>query len=68
MCKLFREDRGYSPVEIAERLPCGKKTVYRMINNVEDPLPAYRLNGMLRVLGKDLNVYMENHRVEPENE
>jgi len=63
-------DRYYRPDEIAEALKVDRTTVYRMIRDVLDPLPAYRVNkdGPLRVHGKDLNQYLANHKVQPENE
>ncbi len=66
----FDDKKFYSPTRIAEILAINKCTVYRMVNNIEDPLPAVRLkrNGQLRVNGKDLNEYMSSHEVDPVNE
>jgi excisionase family DNA binding protein len=63
-------DRYYRPDEIAEALKVDRTTVYRMIKDVLDPLPAYRVNdrGPLRVHGNDINRYLEKHKVQPENE
>jgi len=63
-------DRYYRPDELAGILNVDRTTVYRMIRDVLDPLPAYRLTerGPLRVHGKDINAYLENHKVRPEYE
>lgn len=63
-------DRYYRPDEIAEALKVDRTTVYRMIKDVLDPLPAYRVNdrGPLRVHGNDINKYLVKHKVQPENE
>jgi excisionase family DNA binding protein len=60
---MFRDDRCYRPDEVAEKLNIDKSTVYRMINDVEDPLPAYRLGTHLRIHGKELNAYLERRKV-----
>jgi excisionase family DNA binding protein len=63
-------DRYYRPDEIAEALNIDRSTVYRMIRDPLDPLPAYRLTdkGPLRVHGRDINQYLDEHKVQPENE
>ena len=63
-------DRYYRPDEIADILNVDRSTVYRMIRDIADPLPAYRINekGPLRVHGKDINMYLETHKVRPEYE
>lgn len=69
MPDLFSPDRCYRPYEVARTLNISKKTVYRMIADVKDPLPAFRPDGkQLRISGKVLNSYVESHRVVPENE
>ena len=67
--KSFK-DRYYRPDEIAAVLNVARSTVYRMIRDIADPLPAYRINdkGPLRVHGKDINKYLESHKVRPEYE
>jgi len=67
---IFDEERCYSPVHVAEVLAIDTCTVYRMIRNIENPLPAFRLksNGQLRVHGKDLNEYLRKNKVDPLNE
>jgi excisionase family DNA binding protein len=64
------KDRYYRPDEIATLLRVDRSTVYRMIRNIGDPLPAVRINdkGPLRVHGKDVNKYLESHKVQPEYE
>jgi excisionase family DNA binding protein len=67
---MVRADKYYRPDEIAELLNVDKGTVYRLIRDIEDPLPALRLSkkGALRVAGRDLQEWMENHKVHPEDE
>lgn len=67
---LFKSDRCYRPDEIATILGLDKSTVYRMMKDIDDPLPSYRAAGkrQLRAKGKDLNAYMERHRVRPTEE
>ena len=67
---IFDEKRCYSPVHVAEVLATDICTVYRMIRNIENPLPAFKLksNGQLRVHGKDLNEYLSKNKVDPLNE
>lgn len=67
--KLFEEDRTYRPDEVAERIGAHISTVYRMINDIEDPLKAFRLRGRsLRINGADANAYFERRKVNPLDE
>lgn len=65
---MFKADRCYRPDEIASKLNIDRSTVYRLINEVGDPIPAYKLSGTgaLRALGSDLNEWLERRRVRPE--
>lgn len=64
---MFSNERSYRVDEIALALAVSKRTVYRMVNDVEDPLPAVRLRGQgLRVEGRELLRYLERHKVRPE--
>jgi len=67
---LFQEDRGYRPDEIAEKLNVDRSTIYRLIRKVLNPLPAYRTKeqGQLRCFGRDINQYLQRHKVQPHNE
>lgn len=66
---LFDKGRCYRPDEVAKKLGVSKRTVYRMINNVEDPLPAVRPCGpALRISGADIMAYLAKRRVRPEEE
>lgn len=67
---LFEDCRAYRPDEIAVKLNTDVRTIYRRIRSLDDPLPAFRIsgNGQLRVLGSDLNQYLESHRVDPLSE
>lgn len=68
--RLFSDERCYRPDEIAEILQVDVSTVYRMIKDLDKPLYAFRLAGnrQLRVWGGDLNAYVEQSRVKPEEE
>lgn len=70
MVQVFNESRCYTPVNVAEILNVDISTVYRLIRDIDDPLPAFRLktNGQLRVHGKEINKYLEDHKVDPLNE
>lgn len=69
MEKMFESGRSYRPDEIAEKLNVDVCTVYRMIRNVNDPLPAFRPHGRaLRVEGRQINIYLERRKVRPEDE
>lgn len=66
---LFDKGRCYRPDEVASKLGISKRSIYRMINDVADPLPAVRPCGnALRISGADVNAYLERHRVRPEEE
>ena len=70
MVQVFKENRCYTPQRISEILEVDISTVYRLIRDIDDPLPAFRLkrNGQLRVHGKEINKYLEKHKVDPLNE
>jgi len=67
MVQVFNEDRCYTPLRVSQILSVDISTIYRIIRDINDPLPAFRLknNGQLRVHGKELNKYFEDHRVDP---
>jgi excisionase family DNA binding protein len=67
---IFNNDRNYRPDEVASTLRVSRNTVYRWIRDILDPLPAFRTkeNGQLRCSGKDLNLYLQKHKVRPEYE
>lgn len=67
---IFQDERCYRPDEIAAKLNAALSTVYRLIKDIDDPIPAFRLknNGQMRVYGRDMNAYLENHKVDPLNE
>jgi len=63
---LFSPSRCYRPDEIAHTLGLSTRTVYRLINDIEDPLPAYRPTGtVLRVHGHDLIAWLDRRKVNP---
>lgn len=69
MPELFRSDRSYRPDEIAQKLSVDVCTVYRMIRDIDDPLPAFRPHGRaLRVEGAELIRYLQRRKVKPEYE
>jgi hypothetical protein len=68
MAKLFRDDRSYRPDEVAEKLRVDVRQVYRMVHDVDDPLPAFRTkkrSGSLRFNGVELNEHIDKNRVNP---
>ena len=67
---IFTEDRCYRPDEIADKLHVDKSTIYRLIKDMLDPLPAFRIKeqGQLRCYGRDINAYLDSHKVRPEYE
>jgi excisionase family DNA binding protein len=66
----FDADRAYRPDEIAAALRVSRKTVYRWIRDIGNPLRAFRTteNGQLRCYGNDLNKYISANQVRPEYE
>lgn len=66
---MVRTDRYYRPDEVAELLSVDKTTVYRMIRDIDDPLPAIKLVGdrCLRIPGQGLSEWLERRRVNPED-
>lgn len=66
---MVKTDRYYRPDEVAELLNVDKGTVYRMIRDTEDPLPAIKLTGdrHLRISGQELSEWLERRRVNPED-
>lgn len=70
LMSIFKDERNYRTDEIAEILRVDRSSVYRWIRDILDPLPAFRTkeNGQLRCSGKDLNEYLNKHKVRPEYE
>lgn len=70
MAEKINTERYYRPDEIAEMLNVDRSTVYRLVKDVNDPLPAVRIggNGPYRVHGADLQEWLGKHRVKPEEE
>jgi excisionase family DNA binding protein len=68
--KVFDVNRNYRPDEVATALRVSRKTVYRWIRDIANPLRAFRTteNGQLRCSGKDLNQYVLKNQVKPEYE
>ncbi|HQP17736.1 MAG TPA: helix-turn-helix domain-containing protein [Candidatus Cloacimonadota bacterium] len=70
LMNIFKDERNYRTDEIAEILRVDRSSVYRWIRDIGDPLSAFRTkeNGQLRCSGKDLNLYLQKHKVRPEYE
>ncbi len=70
MVQVFNESKCYTPLRVSEILAVDISTIYRLIRDIDHPLPAFRLksNGQLRVHGKEINKYLEDHKVDPLNE
>jgi excisionase family DNA binding protein len=61
---MINTGRYYRPDEVAEILNVDKSSIYRMIKDIEDPLPAIKLNGgCLRIPGQELSEWLERRRV-----
>jgi excisionase family DNA binding protein len=47
------------PDEVAKLLKISKKQVYKLINNIDNPLPSKKIGGLLRVPQGELNKYLK---------
>lgn len=63
--QIFDDERNYYPFQVADILEVHKSTIYRMIRDIDDPLPAFRLrrNGRLKINGRELNKFIEKHKI-----
>ena len=59
MKELLRVD------EVAVKLNTSKNTIYRLINDIENPLPASKIRGQIRVRVEDLEQYIEKTKMTP---
>lgn len=61
--------KSYRPDQVAKMLEVSVRQVYRLVNDPLDPLPAIKLStsarARIRIAGRDLKEWMENHKVEP---
>lgn len=64
---MVRTDRYYRPDEVAELLSVDRSTVYRLISDTDDPLPAVKICQKLRIPGQELSEWLERKRVNPED-
>jgi len=60
---LFKDERLYRPDEVAKRLNISIKSIYRMIKDVDDPLPAIKIKNIIRLPGNRLNEYIKRHTI-----
>ena len=51
----------YRPDEIAKIMNVSKATVYRLINQIDDPLPAKKFKGFLRIKASEFDEWIERH-------
>jgi len=51
-----------SAKEVAKRLNVSKKTTYRLIKDIENPLPSVNVKGSIRVKTTDLEKYMKKNK------
>lgn len=49
------------PDEIASILDVSVRSVYNLINNVEDPLPSIKFGGTIRVSKDKFNTWVDSH-------
>lgn len=54
---IFKDDKLYSPVEIADVLAVRKETVYDWIKSKK--LKAYRIGKRWKIQGKDINNFIK---------
>lgn len=60
------KDKEYlRPDEIAQILSISKRKVYLLINDVENPLPASKIDGQYRVKTSDFHEFMEKNKHKP---
>ncbi len=61
-------EKNYRPDEVADILRVDTKTVYRYLNDIEDPLPCVKLGsktrGCLRISGVKLKDWLSKREVE----
>ena len=53
------------PDEVAEKLNVSKRTVQRLINDVENPLPSVKVMGSVRVKATELELYIKKNKHKP---
>ena len=58
-------EKAYRVDEIATLLNYSQKTILRMINDIENPLPAIRHKKQFRVIGANLKEYLTKHENKP---
>ena len=63
--EIFDDERNYYPFQVAEKLEVHISTIYRMIKDIDDPLPAFKLrrNGRLKLNGRKLNKFIKEHEI-----
>jgi excisionase family DNA binding protein len=47
------------PDEVAKLLKISLKSVYKLINNIENPLPSKKIGGTIRIPQKALEKYLK---------
>ncbi|HOD52929.1 MAG TPA: helix-turn-helix domain-containing protein [Candidatus Cloacimonadota bacterium] len=61
--------KSYRPDQVAKMLEISERQVYRLVNDPLDPLPAIKLSksvrAHIRIPGKDLQEWVERHKMEP---
>lgn len=60
-------DRCYRPDEVAQKLGVSVKSIYRWVRDLDDPLPALRIQqrGPLLIPGNALNAWLGRRQVDP---
>lgn len=67
----FNENRFYAVQQVAEIIGVHRNTVYKWVQDIDDPLPSHRFDkskGRLKIHGSDLNEWLANKKVDPLNE
>jgi excisionase family DNA binding protein len=53
------------PDEVAIMLDICKKTVYSLINNMDNPLPSIKIGGVKRIKRSELEKWLKNQNEKP---
>ena len=54
----------YRPDEVATILQVNVRSVYNYIRDIENPLPASKINGVLRIKKTELDEYIQKNKID----
>jgi len=49
--------------QVCEKLGVSMATLYRYLGFEENPLPSYKIGGILRISEDELNKWVESHKI-----